>query len=78
MENIVAGGSGVALTIGLVQIAKGYFREKFHPLLSLVIGIIVGGGIHLTTTQDIVSAIFVGIVTGLTASGLYDQKKAVI
>lgn len=75
--DIAVGGSGVAVTMGLTQVLKTYINDRYHALLSLLIGILVGGGIQYTQGADLVTSIFTGIITGLMASGVYDQTHIV-
>ncbi len=59
-----------AVTIGLVQLLKKYINARFVPLSSVVIAVVlalVAGGPSLESGIK-------GIIIGLTASGLYDQK----
>jgi len=63
-----------AVVIALVQIAKSLgLDSKYAGLLAIVLGI--AGTLSLTFSQGIASVIFTGVVVGLSACGLYSQKK---
>lgn len=66
----------VTATTGIVQIIKSIgMSSRFAPLVSLIIGI----GMTLLFTHSLnLGTIFIGIVTGLTAGGLYSGTKATI
>lgn len=74
METI-AGISIVAVIIGLVQVAKTLgLPTQFAPLASLFFGVglaFLGSGISVT-------ALMVGLVLGLTASGLWSGTKTLL
>lgn len=64
----------IAVLIGLSEVAKKMgLPEKYVPLMNLVLGIVAGmvGGFGVTLFESIVT----GAIIGLSASGLYDQKK---
>lgn len=65
------------ITTGIIEVVKQTtgVSDKYLPLLSLVAGILVAVLIALGTGQDIVQYILVGVIGGLSASGLYDQSK---
>jgi hypothetical protein len=68
----------IAVLIGLGQVAKQLgLPNKYIPVMNLVLGVTIGliGG--LGSDLSIVEQIVTGSVIGLTASGLYDQKKIV-
>lgn len=65
----------VALTIGLVEVAKLALKlpKNVCPALAVAIGLvltIIGYETDLTSLSYLM-----GIVVGLSASGLFDQKK---
>lgn len=75
-QYLIYGIPALALVIGLVKL----FREiglpsKYAPLVSLGIGILVGIGVALTSGQDIIYGIVLGICFGLSSSGIYDIGK---
>jgi len=71
MENLTQNGGLAALVIALTGLAGKYIDKKFLPLVSLFLGI----GISLIVSGLTVDAGIIGLVIGLSASGLYDHKK---
>lgn len=65
------------LTTGIIEVVKQTLNidARYLPILSLLVGIFVAVAIALGTDQDVVQFVLVGIVGGLSASGLYDQVK---
>lgn len=65
------------ITTGIIEVVKQTLNidNQYLPILSLLVGIAIAVLIALGTGQDIVQYILVGIVGGLSASGLYDQVK---
>lgn len=67
----------VAVIVGLVELLKmANFPHKLLPVASLLLGI-VGGVVYLHPT-DIKAGILMGIIMGLSASGLYSGSKTMI
>ena len=64
------------ITTGMIEVVKQTLNinKRYLPILSLLVGIVVAVTIALGTGQDVVQFVLVGIVGGLGASGLYDQK----
>lgn len=72
----VIGLAGVPLIAALVQVAKAWIaEERFYPLLALVLGLGLNLGIALARGGDVATALMLGVVAGLAASGLYSQGK---
>lgn len=66
----------VGLVVGLVSLAKSMdFPSKYAGLLALVLGVLVVVG-H-TGLPVSIDSIYVGVASGLAASGLYSGTKAV-
>ena len=65
------------ITTGMIEVVKrtANIQERYLPLVSLLSGIAIAVLIALGTGQDIVQYILVGVIGGLSSSGLYDQKK---
>ncbi|AOV07572.1 hypothetical protein [Sporosarcina ureilytica] len=62
------------LIVGIVEIFKRTgVHKKFLPLISLLLGIIVG--VVYVTDFDWKQGILVGAMLGLSASGLYSSSK---
>ena len=78
MNNAVLMALALApITTGMIEVVKrtANIQERYLPLVSLLSGIAIAVLIALGTGQDIVQYILVGVIGGLSASGLYDQKK---
>lgn len=67
------------LTTGIIEVVKTTIEveKKYLPLISLLIGVAVALLLAIGTGQDLVQYTLVGLVGGLGASGLYDQKDIV-
>lgn len=64
----------IPLIVGLVQVLKTMgLSRKFLPLAAIIFGI--GGGIFYVYPDDIKGGIIVGIMLGLSSSGLYSGTK---
>ena len=65
------------ITTGMIEVVKrtANIQERYLPLVSLLSGVAIAVLIALGTGQDIVQYILVGVIGGLSASGLYDQSK---
>ena len=61
----------IAVVIGITQIAKPFISERYFAIVPLAIGII--GGLAISGLNPI--AAIKGAIIGLTAAGLYDQKR---
>jgi hypothetical protein len=65
----------IAVLVGVSQVIKGLgLKAKFIPVVNLVLGI--GAG-FLLKDMSVAEQIVTGAIIGLSASGLYDQKKIV-
>lgn len=70
----VYGVALIPLIIGLVELIKWFgLPKKLLPLASLVFGITAG--IVYVNPEDIKAGILVGLMMGLSASGLYSGTK---
>lgn len=76
MEILVYGFPAAAIVIGLTQICKKFVADRFIPVISVVLGIILValGTFPIFTAKTVV----VGIVVGLVASGLWSGTKKTI
>lgn len=66
----------IAVLVGLGQLMKGLgVPAKYVPLINVILGIAIGllggAGADLTILEQVLG----GAIIGLSASGLYDQKK---
>lgn len=77
-ELLVSAAWIVPVITGLVQVIRvasgNAIYERFLPLVSLVIGVILGG---LTIGWSVLG-ILAGLIFGLSASGFYDLGKKTI
>jgi hypothetical protein len=76
-ELLITASWVVPIIAGLVQVIKSAVPAidgRFTPLLSVVVGL----GLGISVVGLTVTGGFVGVVFGLTASGLYDLGKKTI
>lgn len=76
-ELLIAAAWLVPVITGLVQVIKGAFENfppRLIPVLSLVVGIILGS----VVLGFSITGVFAGLVFGLTASGFYDLGKKTV
>lgn len=67
----------IPLIIGLVEVLKRIgLPKKLTPLASLILGI--AAGIYYIYPEDIKKGILIGVMVGLSASGLYSGTKNTI
>jgi hypothetical protein len=67
----------IPLIIGLVELLKMYgMKKRLLPPVALFFGI--AGGVFYVYPEDIKAGILVGVMMGLSASGLYSGGKAVV
>lgn len=77
--NYVADTGVVAVIVGLVSAAKyAGLPARWSPLLSIVLGVAVDMAFKSTLlgAVSVGASVFYGIVSGLTASGVYSGAKA--
>lgn len=69
-------GVFVAAIVGLNQLFKTAFEipKRYLPLLSLLLGLLAG---IVYFQGDMKERVFMGVVMGLSASGLFDQSKII-
>jgi|DewCreStandDraft_5_1066085.scaffolds.fasta_scaffold01244_31 hypothetical protein len=76
MNPEVYGIAAVPVIIALVELAKRMgLNRKFSPLLALTLGLIIGF-VYLAP-GDYAKAAWLGVVTGLAATGLWSGAKNV-
>ena len=75
MDVIIDLGLLVMIVIALSEVFKqvGIVATKYIPILNIVFGI-VGGIVYLP--NDLKTNILMGLIIGLSASGLFDITKA--
>lgn len=64
----------ISVVVALTQLIKMYLPNKYLPLSSLVLGIIIG---FVYMDGDIKTRIMYGLMIGLSAAGLFDQSKII-
>ncbi len=73
------GVAGAPLVIGLVEVFKATFPQvpsNYYPLVCLVSAICLNALLGLILGSDVLVSVLVGIVTGLSASGLYSFGRS--
>lgn len=76
MEVTTITATATALTVAIVQIVKGFNLDtRFLPVVALVAGI---GAMALVTQSFTPLTILDGVISGLTAMGLWTGSKVVI
>ena len=66
----------IPMTLIIVERAKGLeLNKKYLPLLSVVLGAILGGVFSFYYGADIFTHIVQGVVYGASACGIYDMAK---
>jgi hypothetical protein len=67
----------IPLIIGIVELLKMYgMPKRFLPVVAIIFGIV--GGIVYIYPYDVKAGILIGLMMGLSASGLYSGSKAVV
>ena len=66
--------SVLAVVVALTQFAKVYVSARFVPIIPVVVGLVLTA--LVAQTYD-VATLMKGLVLGLSAAGLYDQKVLV-
>lgn len=77
MNDILVLASAIGLvTAGVVEAIKHteLFRKKYLPLLSIVVGVTIGGA-ALFVDVGLVERLWAGAISGLMAVGLYENVK---
>lgn len=70
----VYGVALIPLIIGLVELMKWFgLPKKVTPIASLILGLIAG--IVYVNPEDLKGGVLVGLMIGLSASGLYSGTK---
>lgn len=71
----------IAINIGIIEVIKGIvpmkyeqYKGRYSPLVAIVLGLIIGFTMFGFTKMGI----FVGVITGLSSSGLFSGIKATV
>lgn len=70
---MVGGASAIAIIMGLVQLLG--VKEKYCPLLAVLLGLLISLGYHYFNQNTWYEALIVGLVLGLSAVGLYSGTR---
>ena len=63
----------ISTIIGVSEVVKGLgLNKKYIPVNNLILGTILGG---LFFEEDLKLSLFMGLICGLIASGVFDQIK---
>ena len=66
----------IPMTLIIVELAKGLeINKKYLPLLSVLLGAILGTVFSFYYGADLFTHIVKGVVYGASASGIYDMAK---
>lgn len=65
------------IVVGLVEVLKQAkdIESRYAPLASLVIGLVLSVGSAVLLGQELATSVIVGLIAGLSASGLYDVSS---
>ncbi|URC17883.1 membrane protein [Microbacterium phage Endor] len=75
--------ASIPAIIAVVTLAKDLgLRSTFAPLLAILLGVAFAifdlfAGAGVLSTQSVLGAISLGVILGLSASGLYDGARAI-
>jgi hypothetical protein len=62
----------VPLILGIVQAVKAWVKDsRFYPVISIILGIAINILIALGTGGSYIAAVFMGVIAGLSAGGIY-------
>jgi multidrug transporter EmrE-like cation transporter len=69
----------IPIIIALTQIFKTLgMDKKYYPVSNIVLGILASYFFMPSSQKDIPMAVLLGVITGLSASGLYSSGKSTI
>ena len=67
------------IILGLVHAIKLFFKDKrFYPIISIGLGIVLNSFIGYEISASPASSIILGIIAGLSASGLWSGGKSAL
>lgn len=78
---LTVAGSSIILAIIIGAIIAAWKptadqKDRFGPILAIVLGILVVGGFALVQGADVASAVLVGIISGAGSMGVHDASGA--
>lgn len=65
----------VPVIAGVVQLLKSYFSNKYHAILPLVIGLLLGPAYSVFSDLSLVELLWAGGLAGLAAGGFYSVQN---
>jgi hypothetical protein len=77
-EVLLVGMAAVPIITGILQAVKGFIPDKLVPFAAMTIGVAWNVGLTAGTDEFDRTAIFLGMVIGLAASGLYSAGRVVV
>ncbi len=78
-ENVVLGGmAAIPFIVAIVGGLKSFVPPRTVPFVAMVIGVIWNVGLTVGTDEFSREDIFLGMVIGLAASGLYSAGTSVV
>lgn len=64
----------IAILVGIAEVAKQIgLANKYVPIMNLLLGLIAG--VVVMDAPTFQEQVIMGLIAGLSASGLYDQSK---
>lgn len=67
----------IPMTLIIVELAKGLeINKKYLPIVSVVLGAILGAAFSFYYGADLFTHVVEGIIYAATASGIYDVAKS--
>lgn len=87
LSQFVGPGVGVAVILGIVEMIKrakqddqgvDHLPKQIIPLLDVGIGVVFHLALAMQLHTDLGMAVFVGLLTGMMASGVYSGGKAAL
>lgn len=71
----------VSIVVGVILRALNLSpesKDRFGPLIAIIVGVVIVGAVALYTGADIAQALITGLLAGSASMGLYDTVKAVM
>lgn len=74
---VLIGIGAAPIITALIQAAKAWLPDRAEPIVAVVLGVLWNVGFTAGTDEFGRATVFLGIVTGLAASGLYSAGQSV-